>query len=57
MKDRNPYNHTSQDSIAHMSLDYWLEQVKATTAIAARLAVPVAVERPWIYLPVIYKPY
>ena len=37
----NPYNHTSQDTIAHMNLDYWLEQVKATTAIAAHLAVPV----------------
>ena len=23
-----------------MNLDYWLEQVKATTAIAAHLAVP-----------------
>jgi len=24
-----------------MNLDYWLEQVKATTAIAAHLAIPV----------------
>jgi hypothetical protein len=37
----NPHVHTSQDSIAYMNLDYWLEQVKATTAIAAHLAVPV----------------
>jgi hypothetical protein len=43
--------------MAHMNLDYWLEQVKATTAIAARLAVPLAVERPWIYLPIIHLPY
>jgi hypothetical protein len=28
-----------------MNLDYWLEQMKATTAIAAHLAVPVASEQ------------
>jgi hypothetical protein len=27
-----------------MNLDYWLEQMKATTAIAAHLAVPLASE-------------
>ncbi len=36
-----------------MNLDYWLEQVKATTAIAAHLAVPIAFER--VYLPVILR--
>jgi hypothetical protein len=41
--EHNPYNHTSEDSIAHMNLDYWLEQVEATIAIAARMAVPVVV--------------
>jgi hypothetical protein len=39
-----------------MNLDYWLEQMKATTAIAAHLAVPIAVERR-IHLPVIMKAY
>ncbi len=39
--ERNPYNHTPQDNIAHMNIDYWLEQIKATTAIAAHLAVPI----------------
>jgi hypothetical protein len=36
-----------------MNIDYWLEQMKATTAIAAHLAVPVTVERQ-IYLPLIW---
>mgnify|MGYP000868246380 FL=1 len=45
-----------------MNLDYWLEQVKATTAIAAHLAVPVE-QRPRAedggYLPLLIrlKPY
>ena len=51
--ERNPYYHTPQDEIAHMNLDYWLEQMKATTAIAAHLAVPVAVKK--AYLPVFVK--
>jgi hypothetical protein len=53
--EQNPYKHTSQDSIAHMNLDYWLEQMKATTAIAAHLAVPIAVKK--LYLPVIMQAY
>lgn len=32
--------HTSQDTSAHLNLDYWLEQVKATVAVVAHLAVP-----------------
>jgi len=39
-----------------MNLDYWEEQMKATIATAAYLAVPV----PWtaeVYLPVILKAY
>ena len=40
-----------------MNLGYWLEQVKATTAIAAQLAVPIAVERTEVYLPIILKDY
>jgi hypothetical protein len=39
--ERNPYYHKEQDIIANMNLDYWLEQMKATVAIAARLAVPI----------------
>jgi hypothetical protein len=38
--EKNPNNHTPLDSIAHMNLDYWLEQIKATIAIASYLAVP-----------------
>jgi hypothetical protein len=34
-----------------VNLDYWLEQVKATTAIAASLAVPIANESPAFCLP------
>jgi hypothetical protein len=48
--------HTPQDSIAHMNLDYWLEQMKATVAIAAHLAVPIPLDRK-VYLPVIMKAY
>ncbi len=36
--ERNPYYHTSQDSLDHMSLDYWWEQVKATVVATAELA-------------------
>ncbi len=41
-----------------MNLDYWLEQVKATAAIAAHLAVPVpAVPKPsnGPYLPLLTR--
>jgi hypothetical protein len=38
-----------------MNLDYWLEEVKATTAIAASLAVPIASESPEFYLPMTLK--
>jgi len=43
--ERNPYNHTTQDTIAHMNLDYWFEQIKATVAIAAQLVVPIAADK------------
>ena len=48
----NPYTHTSQDDMAHMDLDYWLEQVKATVATVAHLAVPVTgeVNPPQLYV-------
>jgi hypothetical protein len=49
--ERNPSYHTTQDNIAHMNLGYWLEQMKATTAIAAHLAVPMKFES--VYLPFI----
>ena len=47
--------HSENDTIAHINLDYWLEQMKATTAIAAHLAVPITVEK--VYLPVTVKAY
>ena len=36
-----------------MNLDYWLEQIKATTAIAAHLAIPVPLEYKG-YLPILW---
>ncbi len=33
----NPYNHTAQDSFAHINTGYLFEQTKATTAITAEL--------------------
>jgi len=39
--DANPYYHTPGDTMAHMNLDYWEEQIKATLVTAAHLAVPV----------------
>jgi hypothetical protein len=50
----NPYCHTPGDTIAHMNLDYWEEQIKATIAIAAYLAIPV-IEKVRVYLTVIMK--
>jgi hypothetical protein len=38
--ERNPYMHFQEDTIAHMNLDYWYEQIKASTAIAASLLIP-----------------
>jgi hypothetical protein len=38
-----------------MNLDYWLEQVKATTAIAASFAIPIVVERLSVYLPMLLR--
>jgi hypothetical protein len=35
--EKNPFNHVSQDTLAHMNIDYWLEQVKATVVNATRL--------------------
>jgi len=43
--ERNPYNHTAQDSIAHMNLDYWLEQIKASVVFAASMAGPLTIEK------------
>jgi hypothetical protein len=36
----NPYYHEPGDTIAHMNLDYWEEQIRATLVTAAHLAVP-----------------
>jgi len=32
--------HTPKDKISNMNLDYWMEQIKATTVTAAHLAIP-----------------
>jgi hypothetical protein len=40
-KDRNPYNHTPQDTFEYINQDYFFEQVKATTAIAGHLLGPI----------------
>ena len=32
--------HTPEDRIAHINLNYWLNQMKATIAIASQLAIP-----------------
>lgn len=40
--------------MANMNLDYWLEQMKATTAVAASLAKPVWLESS-IFLPQVSK--
>lgn len=45
--------HTPQDEIAHMNLDYWLEQIRATVAIAAHLAVPIEFKQ--VYSPLLMK--
>lgn len=39
--DRNPQNHTPQDSYDLVNQNYFVEQVKATAAIASQLAVPI----------------
>jgi hypothetical protein len=49
--ERNPYYHTGDDRISHLNLDYWVEQIKATTAIAAQLALPTRRN----YLPSVWK--
>lgn len=53
--ERNPYMHTAEDTIAHMNLDYWEEQIKATVAIAAHLAVPFT-DTYRAYLPLVVEP-
>ena len=35
--EKNPYNHRPQDTLAHLNIDYWIEQMKVTAATAARL--------------------
>jgi hypothetical protein len=39
--DRNPYNHTPQDTYEFVNQDYFFEQVKATTAMAGHLLDPI----------------
>ncbi len=39
-----------------MNLDYWVEQIRATTAIAAHLAIPAPSANNVVYLPVVAVP-
>jgi hypothetical protein len=39
--ERNPYDHSPQDTISNMNITYWLEQIKATIAIATQLVGPI----------------
>jgi hypothetical protein len=32
--------HTPEDNVAHLNIDYWLEQIKASIAFAVHLLVP-----------------
>jgi hypothetical protein len=36
--EQNPYLHSSGDRVAEMNMEYYLEQMKATVAIALDLA-------------------
>ncbi len=38
--ETNPYFHSIQDTAAHIDMGYWTEQMKATIAIVAHLAIP-----------------
>jgi hypothetical protein len=53
--DPDPNNHTSQDTYDKINRDYFFEQIKATTAMAGHLAVPIAGEEK-IFLPVVRMP-
>jgi hypothetical protein len=46
--------HSENDTIAQINLDYWLEQMKATTAIASHLAIPLGPVK-MVYLPFIIR--
>jgi hypothetical protein len=38
-EEQNPYTHKRHDSLENINTSYWLEQIKATVAVAAELAV------------------
>jgi hypothetical protein len=40
--EKNPYNHSANDTLAHINTDYLTKQIQATTAFAGQLAVPIA---------------
>jgi hypothetical protein len=44
-QEGNPYNHSAEDTVAHLDLDYWVEHIRATVAIAAHLLMPVLGDR------------
>lgn len=55
--NRNPYNHTPQDTYEFINQNYFIEQIRATVAIAYRLAVPVPISGPGrAFLPLIFEP-
>ena len=54
--DKNPFYNTTGGNIAHMDLDYWIEQIKASIIFAAHLLTPLNSEPRKIYLPVIVDP-
>jgi len=41
--DKNPNNHKPQDTYDFVNQNYFIEQIKATAAIAFRLAIPIPV--------------
>jgi hypothetical protein len=51
--DRNPYNHTTNDTYEHINQDYLIEQVKATAGFADYLAEPIDFHHR-IHLPLIW---
>lgn len=53
--DKNPYYNTTGDSIAHMNLGYWEEQIKASVIFAAHLLTPLGLEPKKIYLPAVFE--
>ena len=55
--DFNPHYHTADDTLAHMDADYFVAQVRALAAMAARLAQPASTAVPAsAVLPLVFRP-